>query len=143
MRAAIFRGGDIVVDTLPEPVPRQGQALVKTLDPKDLLRRLAPVLSARVLGSGLRGRSVRLEVETDAERIGVNVGPGGVGIAAGSGRPDWRVTLPEIGLTQMIFGARNYADILRGMPGAEEGLPDWIGVLFPEQRPCSCLGEMF
>lgn len=31
MRAAIFRGGDIVVDTLPEPVPRQGQALVKTL----------------------------------------------------------------------------------------------------------------
>ncbi len=31
MRAAIFRGGDIVVDTLPEPVPRQGQVLVKTL----------------------------------------------------------------------------------------------------------------
>ena len=31
MRAAIFRGGDIVVDTLPEPVPAVGQALVKVL----------------------------------------------------------------------------------------------------------------
>lgn len=31
MRAAIFRSGDIVVDTLPEPVPGVGQALVKTL----------------------------------------------------------------------------------------------------------------
>ncbi len=31
MKAAIFRGGDLVVDTLPEPVPAQGQVLVKTL----------------------------------------------------------------------------------------------------------------
>ena len=31
MKAAIFRGGDIVVDTLPEPVPAQNQALVKVL----------------------------------------------------------------------------------------------------------------
>jgi threonine dehydrogenase-like Zn-dependent dehydrogenase len=31
MRAAIFRGGDIVVDTMPEPKPAQGQVLVKTL----------------------------------------------------------------------------------------------------------------
>ena len=31
MKAAIFRGGDIVVDTLPEPVPARGQVLVKTL----------------------------------------------------------------------------------------------------------------
>lgn len=31
MRAAIFRGGDLVVDTLPAPVPAQGQVLVKTL----------------------------------------------------------------------------------------------------------------
>jgi threonine dehydrogenase-like Zn-dependent dehydrogenase len=31
MKAAIFRGGDIVVDTLPEPKPVQGQALVKVL----------------------------------------------------------------------------------------------------------------
>ncbi|MBS0519053.1 MAG: zinc-binding dehydrogenase [Proteobacteria bacterium] len=31
MRAAIFRGGEIVVDTLPGPVPAQGQVLVKTL----------------------------------------------------------------------------------------------------------------
>ncbi len=31
MKAAIFRGGDIVVDSLPEPVPAIGQVLVKTL----------------------------------------------------------------------------------------------------------------
>ena len=31
MRAAIFRGGEIVVDTLPDPVPGKGQVLVKTL----------------------------------------------------------------------------------------------------------------
>ena len=31
MKAAIFRGGDIVVDTMPEPVPATGQALVKVL----------------------------------------------------------------------------------------------------------------
>lgn len=31
MKAAIFRGGDIVVDTLPEPLPGRGQVLVKTL----------------------------------------------------------------------------------------------------------------
>jgi threonine dehydrogenase-like Zn-dependent dehydrogenase len=31
MRAAIFRGGEIVVDTIPEPVPAAGQVLVKTL----------------------------------------------------------------------------------------------------------------
>ena len=31
MRAAIFRKGDIVVDTLPEPKPGKGQMLVKTL----------------------------------------------------------------------------------------------------------------
>ena len=31
MRAAIFRKGDIVVDTLPEPKPAEGQVLVKTL----------------------------------------------------------------------------------------------------------------
>lgn len=31
MRAAIFRGGDLVVDTMPVPVPAQGQVLVKTL----------------------------------------------------------------------------------------------------------------
>ncbi|MBI3197711.1 MAG: alcohol dehydrogenase catalytic domain-containing protein, partial [Rhodospirillales bacterium] len=31
MRAAIFRGGDIVVDTLPAPAPGVGQVLVKTL----------------------------------------------------------------------------------------------------------------
>lgn len=31
MRAAIFRDGEIVVDTLPEPVPAAGQVLVKTL----------------------------------------------------------------------------------------------------------------
>ncbi|MCA0246182.1 MAG: zinc-binding dehydrogenase [Proteobacteria bacterium] len=31
MKAAIFRGGDLVVDTLPDPIPAQGQVLVKTL----------------------------------------------------------------------------------------------------------------
>jgi threonine dehydrogenase-like Zn-dependent dehydrogenase len=31
MKAAIFRGGDIVVDSMPEPQPRQGEALVKVL----------------------------------------------------------------------------------------------------------------
>ena len=31
MKAAIFRGGDIVVDTIPEPKPAQNQALVKVL----------------------------------------------------------------------------------------------------------------
>jgi 2-desacetyl-2-hydroxyethyl bacteriochlorophyllide A dehydrogenase len=31
MRAAIFRNGDIVVDTMPEPTPGVGQVLVKTL----------------------------------------------------------------------------------------------------------------
>jgi threonine dehydrogenase-like Zn-dependent dehydrogenase len=31
MKAAIFRGGDLVVDTMPEPVPDAGQVLVKTL----------------------------------------------------------------------------------------------------------------
>ena len=31
MRAAIFRGGDLIVDTMPAPVPSQGQVLVKTL----------------------------------------------------------------------------------------------------------------
>jgi len=31
VKAAIFRGGDIVVDSLPEPVPARGQVLVKTL----------------------------------------------------------------------------------------------------------------
>jgi threonine dehydrogenase-like Zn-dependent dehydrogenase len=31
MRAAIFRGGDLVVDTMPAPVPGEGQVLVKTL----------------------------------------------------------------------------------------------------------------
>lgn len=31
MRAAIFRGGEIVVDSLPEPVPGPGQVLVRTL----------------------------------------------------------------------------------------------------------------
>src|SRR5262249_46144270 len=31
VKAAIFRGGDIVVDTLPEPVPAKGQVLAKTL----------------------------------------------------------------------------------------------------------------
>ena len=31
MRAAIFRNGEIVTDTLPEPVPGTGQVLVKTL----------------------------------------------------------------------------------------------------------------
>src|SRR6478735_8813471 len=31
MRAAIFRNGEIVVDTMPAPEPAAGQALVKTL----------------------------------------------------------------------------------------------------------------
>ena len=31
VRAAIFRNGEIVTDTLPEPVPGAGQVLVKTL----------------------------------------------------------------------------------------------------------------
>ena len=31
MRAAIFRNGDIVVDTVPDPTPGAGQALVKSL----------------------------------------------------------------------------------------------------------------
>ena len=31
MRATIFRGGDLVVGTMPAPVPAQGQVLVKTL----------------------------------------------------------------------------------------------------------------
>ena len=31
MRATIFRGGDLVVDTMPAPLPAQGQVLVKTL----------------------------------------------------------------------------------------------------------------
>ena len=31
MKAAIFRGGNIVVDTLPVPVPGQNQVLVKVL----------------------------------------------------------------------------------------------------------------
>jgi len=31
VKAAIYRNGDLVVDTMPEPVPQVGQALVKTL----------------------------------------------------------------------------------------------------------------
>jgi len=31
MKAAVFRGGDIVVDSLPDPVPARGQVLVRTL----------------------------------------------------------------------------------------------------------------
>ena len=36
MKAAIFRGGNIVVDTLPAPKPDTGQALVKVLGQGEL-----------------------------------------------------------------------------------------------------------
>jgi len=42
MKAAIFRGGDIVVDTLPAPVPAAGQALVKVLASASAARSCTP-----------------------------------------------------------------------------------------------------
>ncbi len=119
------------------------EALVKVIDAPALLRRLAPVLAERVRGSALRGRSVRLWIETERGRFGLGVTPEGVAVDETSQEADWRVTLPEIGLTQMIFGTRDYAALIRDRAGAGEGLSDWIAVLFPEQRPTICLGDMF
>ena len=107
------------------------EALVKTLDAPALLRRLAPVLSERA--SALRGRSVRLLIETEGDRVALGATPDGVTVEAGTGGADWQVTLPEIGLTQMIFGTRDYAAVIGR--GADRGLSDWISALFPVQRP--------
>lgn len=51
------------------------------------------------------------------------------------------MTLPEIGLTQMIFGTRDYAAVIGR--GADRGLSDWISALFPVQRPYLYLSDRF
>lgn len=111
------------------------EALVKALDAPALLKQIAPVLAERVGRSGLRGRSVRLGIETEGDRVGLCVTPEGVTTGEGATDADWRVTLPEIGLTQMVFGTRDYTGVVGGREGADRELADWIGALFPAQRP--------
>jgi threonine dehydrogenase-like Zn-dependent dehydrogenase len=57
MRAAIFRGGEIVVDSLPEPVPGAGQVLVKSL-------------ACGICGSDLHARKHAHHMVRMAERVG-------------------------------------------------------------------------
>src|SRR6478736_4110433 len=57
MRAAIFRGGEIVVDTLPEPAPAAGQVLVKSL-------------ACGICGSDLHARKHARHMVRMAERMG-------------------------------------------------------------------------
>src|SRR5262245_36586959 len=57
MKAAIFRGGEIVVDTLPEPVPGAGQVLVKSL-------------ACGICGSDLHARKHAHHMVRMAERVG-------------------------------------------------------------------------
>ncbi len=56
MRAAIFRQGEIVVDTMPEPVPGAGQVLVKTL-------------ACGICGSDLHARKHAHRLAAISERI--------------------------------------------------------------------------
>ena len=57
MRAAIFRGGEIVVDTVPEPVPGEGQVKVRTL-------------ACGICGSDLHARKHAPRMVEMAKRIG-------------------------------------------------------------------------
>ena len=57
MRAAIFRGGEIVVDSLPEPVPGAGQVLVKSL-------------ACGICGSDLHARKHAHQMVRMAEPVG-------------------------------------------------------------------------
>jgi hypothetical protein len=119
------------------------EALARTLDVSALLKRLAPVLAERVRRSGMRGRSVHLLVETEGDRVGLRVTPEGVGVEEETAEADWQVTLPEIGLTQMVFGTRDYAAVIGGRAGGDRGLAEWIAALFPAQRPYIYLGDRF
>ena len=130
------------------------EVLIKVLDLPGLLGRLAPVFARRVSESPLRAASTHLLLETEKDRVDLRVSPEGVSFSEartheapdGPGDPavssvEWRVTLPEIALTQMLFGARDYATVFQTRPGAEAGLIDWISVLFPVQKPHICLGD--
>ena len=119
------------------------EALARTLNAPALLKRLTPVLAERVRRSGMRGRSVRLLIETEGDRVALLVTPEGVTAGTATEGGDWQVTLPEIGLTQMVFGTRDYAAVIGGREGADRGLAEWIATLFPAQRPYIYLGDMF
>jgi len=115
VKAAIFRGGDMVVDTLPPPEPKQGQALVK-------------VLACGICGSDLHavqhGFGLRPGSVMGHEFCGeiVELGPGVSGYAEGE-----RVTsLPYIGCGTCEFcrkGQGIHCENIRGLglgqlPGA-------------------------
>lgn len=119
------------------------EALARTLDAPALLKRLAPVLSKRVRRSGMRGRSVQLLIETEGDRVGLRVTPEGVAVGEEMTEVDWQVTLPEVGLTQMIFGTRDYGAVIGGRADADRGLVEWVAALFPAQRPHIYLGDRF
>ncbi|GEM_PF-1470044 len=119
------------------------EALARTLNAPALLKRLTPVLAERVRRSGMRGRSVRLLIETEGDRVALLVTPEGVTAGTATEGVDWQVTLPEIGLTQMVFGTRDYAAVIGGREGADRGLVEWIATLFPAQRPYIYLSDMF
>lgn len=119
------------------------EALANVIDARDLLVRLEGVLTERVRGSALRGRSTGLLIETEGDRLGIRVTPEGVWIGESGEEAEWRVSLPAIGLTQMLLGGRDYASILGGRPERGKRLAEWISVLFPEQPTWICLADRF
>jgi putative acetyltransferase len=119
------------------------EALIKVLDAPALLARLTPIFTERVYRSALRGTSVRLLFETERDQIELRIAPEGMTLGGATMKSDWHVTLPDIGLTQMMFGTRDYAALMEGRADADRELTDWISVLFPVQRPYIYLGDMF
>jgi hypothetical protein len=118
------------------------EALVKVLDCRRLADRIAPGMSERWRGSSLRDRSIRLEIATGVGGLILQTGPAGVRTSDPGPAIDWRVEVPEIGLTQMMLGARSYAGLLRGRPGSDPELEASISVLFPDRRPWIHLADM-
>ena len=119
------------------------ELLIKIIDAPELMNRLAHVFTERVRGSALYGESANLIIVTERDRIELRIRPGGVSTGKLHEECDWRVTLPEIGLVQMVFGTRDYASLIGGEPDADSKLREWISVLFPLQHPFVYLGDTF
>ncbi len=119
------------------------ELLIKIIDAPELMDRLTHVFTERVRGSALYGESANLIIVTERDRIGFRIRPEGVITGELIQDCDWRVTLPEIGLVQMVFGTRDYASLIGGGQDADSKLREWISVLFPLQHPFVCLGDTF
>jgi predicted acetyltransferase len=123
---------------------RNAGGMARIINLRSLLEKLTPLLTERLRGTGFAAISGALQLRTDLGTVTLKVERGEVQATDDDSSPRWRVTIPQMRLTQLVFGYRGVDDVaLEPDVDIPADAAPLLAILFPVGHPWMYVPDWF